>query len=519
MKKLLSLLLVVLLTVGSLTACSTNKNDTERDDATTTSTEISNDGEEASKDVTDGTSVLKDGEDTLLTIMFPGNNSKPASLEAVNQALTEIARETIDCTVEVKIVEWGVYAEQQNLMLSSGEPIDLVFALANVPSCINNGQVLEITDLAPIYAPESIELMGRYIDACKVEGALYGFPTYRDFANAGGLVCVTEILNELGIDPETIKTWDDVGNLFAKVKETYPDMDVLVPADMTGGMTGYSLNGIFDEVLLDLVGVYADGRDGLTAHNMYATEDFMELAKRAYEWNNKGYFIADSTTITDVRGTFIKAGAAFGYISSIHPGVQPGAGVATGVDMTAIQITDAISGSSNITTFQYLVPASADSPEKSVALMNLMFSNPDVQNILRFGIEGTDYVVNNGVASFPDGITNETVGWSNETFLTGNATIGHSWVTEPSDIWDKYQEFNDGAIMSPANGFSYNSEGIKVELTAVQNVLNKYTLMVYAGLTEPEETVAFLNEELEAAGMSKIVEDVQAQLDAWSSNQ
>ncbi len=512
MKKILAIMLVVLLAAGSFAACSSAENNTGSKDT------AGNDGGSPSSNEEGTSSVLKDGKDTVLTVMFPGNNSTPASLDAVNKAITEIARETIDCTVELKIVEWGVYAEQQNLLLSSGEPIDLVFALANVSSTVNNGQVLDITDLAPVYAPESMELMGRYIDACKINGALYGFPTYRDFASASGLVCVTEILNELGVDPETIKTWDDVGNLLAKVKETHPELDVLVPSDMSSGMTGTALNGVFDGGIAG-VGIYADGRDGLTVYNTHKTDEFMEFAKRAYDWNQKGYFIADPTTITDTRQTFFKAGSAFGFIGTYHPGVQAGEGVSTGVDMTAIQITEATSGTTNITTFQYLVPASADSPEKSVALMNLMFSNPEVQNLLRFGIEGTDYVVNNGVASYPDGVNNENVGWYNETFLTGNATIGYKWVTEPSDIWEKYQEFNDGAKLSPAYGFSYNSEGVKAELTAVQNVLNKYTPLIYAGLAEPEETVAELNKELESAGIDNIVKDVQAQLDAWSAKQ
>lgn len=514
MKKILAILLVVLLTACSFMACSSTKNNTEPKPEET----AGNDGGTTPTNEEATPSVLKDGKDTLLTVMFPGNNSTPASLDAVNKALTEIARKTMDCTVEVKIVEWGVYGEQQNLMLSSGEPIDLVFALANVPSCVNNGQVLDITDLAPVYAPETMKLMGRYIDACIIDGKLYGFPTYRDFASAGGIVCVTEILDELGAAPESIKTWDDVGNLLAKVKEAHPELDVLVPADMTSGMTGAALNGVFDK-MIDAVGIFADGRDGLTAHNIYETDDFMEFAKRAYDWNQKGYFIADPTTITDTRQTFLKAGSTFGFIGTYHPGVQPGEGVSTGVDMTAIQINDASSGTANISTFQYLVPASADSPEKSVALMNLMFSNPEVQNLLRFGIEGTDYVVNNGVASYPDGVNNENVGWYNETFLTGNATIGYKWATEPEDIWEKYQEFNDGATLSPAYGFTYNSEGVKVELTAVQNVLNKYISLINAGLAEPEETIAALNKELETAGINKIVEDVQAQLDAWSAQQ
>jgi putative aldouronate transport system substrate-binding protein len=468
----------------------------------------------------DTSAVLKDGKDTQIDIVFAGSSSAPADLEEVEAAINSIVQETVDCTVNLNILEWGVYSEQQNLMLSSGEPIDIVLLAGNVPSAINSGQVMDISDLVEEYAPDALEEMGQYIEACYTDGALYGFPTYHEYAQGGGLVCLTSVLDELGVDPSTITTWDDVDELLAKVHEAHPEMDVLVPPETANGILKYYNAGTFDMILTDMVGIYADGSDGLTARNIYDTDEYKSMAQVAYKWNQAGYFISDPTTITDTRQTFLKAQSAFGYIGMIHPGTKTQESINAGVDVTTIPITDTSCGTSNVASIQYCVATATDSPEKTVAVMNLIYSNPDIQNLLRYGIEGKDYeVISDGVAGYPEGVDNTNVGWSNETWLTGNGSLAYAWETDPEDIWEQYREFNDSATFSPAYGFTYDSSGVKNEISAVQNVLNKYRALVESGLSDPDETMeSFLNE-LDAAGMQNIVEDVQVQLDAWSAEQ
>lgn len=519
-RKVISILLAVAMAVSLLAGCGSKTSKESTTDS------ASNAQKEGSSDTTgdtgvkDASAVLKDGKNTSLTIVFPGASSAPADKEAIEAKFNEIVQQKIDCTVDFNILEWGVFQEQENLMLSSGEPVDIVLLAGNVQNCVNSGQILDITDLVDTYANDTKESMGQYLKACYIGKSLYGFPTYHEYATASGLVCATKILDEMGVDPSTIKTWDDVSNLLAQVHKNYPDLDVLVPPEMTTGMMLHYWDGTFDKVLTNMVGVYADGRDGLTAHNIYGTDEFMNLAKVAYDWNQKGYFIADPTTITETRQSFLKNGSAFGYIGLIHPGTKTQETMNAGVDVTTINITDRVCGTSNVAGIQYCVATGTDSPEKSVALMNMIYNNTELQNLLRYGIEGTDYVLtNDGKATYPDGVDNTTVGWANEAWLTGNASLTYPWTTDDVDVWAKYKDFNDNATFSPAYGFTYDSSKVKNEVTAVQNVLDKYTAMIYSGMSDPKESVAKFNSELESAGMQKIVDDVQSQLDAWKAAQ
>ena len=469
----------------------------------------------------DAASVLKDGVDTEITIVFPGSSSAPASLAAVEEGINGIISETVDAHVKFNILEWGVYMEQKNLMLSSGEDIDIIFIIgaSDVQNSAKSGQILDISGYMDEYAGDAVEKMGTYIDGCYVGDALYGWPTYHEYAQGGGLVCSTAILEETGYAAEDITTWEDVEAVCAKVHELHPDMDVLVPPEAQSGMMKYYWGGVFDKIVTDMVGVYNDGRDGLTAHNIYSTDEFMQTAQKAYEWNQNGWFIADSNTITETRQTFIKAGTAFGYIGLVHPGTMTQEMTNTGMDITTIPINEQGCGTNDVAAYQYCVSAATDSPEKSLAVMNLIYSNADIQNYIRYGIEGSDYEMKSeGVAGYPEGVGADNAGWVNELWLTGNGSIAYAWETDPDGIWERYADYNNNAVFSPAYGFTYDANGVKTEITAVQNVLDKYLALIYSGLRDPAETVEAFNQELSAAGMDVIVADVQEQLDAWNAS-
>ena len=468
----------------------------------------------------DTASVLKDGKDTEIRIVFPGSSSSPASLTEVEDGINKIISEKIDAHVKLDILEWGVFSEQENLMLSSGEDVDIVFLVGNVATSAASGQIMDISSYMDTYGKDAEETMGQYIKACYIGDALYGLPTYHEYAQRGGLVCNADLFAETGFTEDDVKTWDDVEKVLDKVKELYPNMDVLVPPEAKGGMLKYYWGGVFDQIVSNMVGVYNEGSDGTTVHNIYDTDEFRELAEKAYEWNQKGYFIADANTITETRQTLLKTGNVFGYIGGIHPGTKTQEMTNAGINITTLPITEQGCGTNNVAGSQYCVAASTDSVEKSVAVLNEIYSNADIQNLLRYGIEGKDYEMkSDNVAGYPEGVDGSTAGWVNETWLTGNASLAYAWETDPEDIWDEYKEYNDGAQFSPAYGFSYDSSNVKTEITAVQNVLDKYTATIYSGMSDPTTTVDAFNKELESAGINVIIEDVQKQLDDWSAAQ
>lgn len=467
----------------------------------------------------DSDSVLKDGKMTELTVVFPSSNASPAQLSEVEAAMNTIIQKTVDAKVKLQIIEWGAYQDQINLMLSSGEKMDMFFAISNLKDMANKGQLVPITDLVDKYAKKAKDIMSRYLDACYFNSDLYGFPTYRDLANQGGLVCRQDILKETDMKAENIKSWDDLETLLKKVKELHPDMYPLIPADVTRGCLASYNKGVFD-IVQSGVGAYINDTDGqVNIINTYDTKEYLELAEKAYEWNEKGYFMPDSTTTTAVRQDLIRSDKGFGYIGNVHPGTVTQETMNSGKEMVAIPLTARTLTTAGVNFCQWVLPIQCESPEKTLAILNMLYTDPDMQNLFRYGIEGKDYVVKDaakGIAGYPDGVDSKSAGWSNEMWMTGNASIGYAWETDPEDVWNKYATYNDDAVLSPLYGFVYDSSNVKTEISAISNVTDKYTAIIEAGLTDPESTVKKLNDELKGAGIQNIIDDMQKQADEWS---
>lgn len=466
-----------------------------------------------------GTDVaLKDGEMTELRVVFPGATSSPASLEKVEEELNKVVAKYMDATVNLDIIEWGVYSDQQNLILSSGEDAALMLSFSSSRNFVASKQVQDITELVDVYAADTKAAFDKYIEACEIDGKLYGLPTFHEYTKSAGLVARADICEELGITADDVKTWSDIGAVLAKVKKAKPDMDMLCPVESGTGILDYYNEGVYD-IFTKGVAVKADDEEKKVV-NYYASPEYREMADLAYEWNNKGYFVPDVTTLTNTRQEFISAGNTFGYIGQIHPGTITQELKNAGVEMVTFPVAPLTLTTSNTNFAQYMVPTACKTPEKAVKLLDIMMTDTDASNLLSYGVEGVDYVMKDeadDIVGYPDGIDNSNVGWLNETWLVGNGSLAHVWESDPADIWDQYEEMNSSAIPSTAYGFTYSTEAVKTEITAIENVIKKYEATISAGYANPDESIATMVSELEASGINKVIEDAQSQLDAWSS--
>ncbi|HWT74817.1 MAG TPA: ABC transporter substrate-binding protein, partial [Mobilitalea sp.] len=318
----------------------------------------------------------------------------------------------------------------------------------------------------------------------------------------------------------TIKTWDDVDALLSKVKTAYPDMNLLVPPVVNDGI----LNGMVSTKLEEIqsgAGISFSSTD-TKAVNIYATDEYKEICERAYDWNQKGYFLPDAATNTETRNSLISAGNAFGYIvGSMSPGFITQETNSNGTEMVGTYIGDSTLTTSNVSFAQWTVPTACENPEKALAFLNLLYSDPEIQNLFLYGVEGTDYQVKDAakdIIGFPDGKDSSTVGYTNQTWISGNASIAHIWETDSPTVWTDLADFNNNAKKSALYGFAYDTSNIRNEITAISNVKSKYCAILESGMADVEETLGKFNSELESAGIQNVIDDMQSQIDAWAKS-
>lgn len=520
-KKMLSLLLTVAMTATMVTGCGNTDNggtpakESTAAESTSTTVEESKDmAAETTAEEENTDSVLKDGNVVDMVMLIPfADQPDHAEVEA---AMNEAIQKYVDAKVTFKTIELG-NSEQANLMLASGESADIMmFANTGViRNMATRGQILSLDELAPKYAKEALKATEGFVDCGYVNGELYGLPTFRDLASSFGMTCRTDWLEESGMKAEDIKNWDDVETLFDKVKEQHPDAYMAVGNNQSPILNYAEVR--FDSIVSG-VGCRMDDNDGhVDIVNVYASDDYKEMAERAYKWNQKGYFIPDPATSTVDLNDWMKMGQTFAALTGAHPGTAPEMKLATGVDVQSIRFEHASMKGESCAWFQWLIPAQCVAPEKAMAIINLLYSDPEIVNLFLYGIEGKDYTItdkDNGIITIAD-----DTGWR-----IGNAVVGDmrvSYVPDfyPTDIYEQWDKYNKDADVSPLFDFAFDSTNVKSEVAAVGNVVSKYRTIVGCGLAEPEETMTKINEELEAAGIQKIIDEMQTQVDAWQSSQ
>ena len=216
-------------------------------------------------------------------------------LDVVEEEINKITREKINAEVTLKPISIADYVNKVSLSLQGGEKIDVYQSLGNFGNCVSTDMCYDITDLIDSCAPGTKELLGdKFLDACKVNGKLYGIPTYKPFALTPMIIYRQDIAAELGIDMSTVNSVEDITDVLRKVKEAKPDMIPLSPVQ--SGVSGLEMTmGDVDWLSDDYykpVGVLMDG--DMTVQDLYSTDIFQSRCDLARTWYTEGLIMKDA---------------------------------------------------------------------------------------------------------------------------------------------------------------------------------------------------------------------------------
>jgi putative aldouronate transport system substrate-binding protein len=150
--------------------------------------------------------------------------------------------------------------------------------------------------------------------------------------------------------------------------------------------------------------------------------------------------------------------------------------------------------------------------------LDMMYTNKDLVNTLIWGIEGKHYVkVSDNVIRYPDGLDSSTVGYTMNSLTTSNPFIAYTLEGEDPNIAQTIQQWNAAAKKSAALGFTFNASEVQNELTAIGNVLQQYQRVLETGSVDPKQMLPEFISQLKAAGIDRVIEQKQSQLDAWAA--
>lgn len=516
-KRILALLLTASMVI-TLAACGTRTSEIANESKDNSESEADSMASEASSDIAAASvSAVSQLEHEELTIVFPYMNAAPKDTAMIEEALSSIAEEKINASIKLQPIAYGSWQEQFNLLMSnSDEKMDVIFTGLNntsLSSMVSKGYLIELDGYLGNVGAPTAEVVGDYIRGGQVAGQTYSIPTLRDLATSSGVMFLKSYIDKYNIDTESINEWSDLTEVLKTIKEG--EGDAFTPMFLNGSQYT-SLTSTFSDPLGDSLGTLAPNTDAAVVVNRFATEEYKELVTLIKSWYDAGYINKDAATTTALWQEAAQAGTSACWPNNMKPGQVENQANMIGQEMIGVHIGEDVVTTASLQTAMWSIPYQAQDPERSMMLLNLMYTDADFFNTLNWGIEGTHFVkTDDGHITFPDGVDANSSGWYlNLGWVFGNQFLSYFWTGNDMDLWERTKEYNDSAKLSPAAGFVFDTTNVKNEYAACQAVKEEFVRAIETG-SQGLDKVDEMNAKLEASGIQKIIDEKQRQLDEF----
>lgn len=545
MKRILALVLSCVMVTAMLSGCQNKAADNGKNsNATPTATTgaVTNEGDTTGTS-TDATAAPTDlaaqaiadrkakaaetGKYETVELSFFTWTGEPAGLARINEQVKAYTEEKLGLDVVITIQDVSSYQQNAQLMLSSGEQMDIFTTCTlSYTNCVSSGYCLDLEEdgLLENYGGDIIKAIdAEYLNACRVGGTLYGVPGLKDYAISTAAICVgSEYLDAVGYDYKSadpneqgfiVTDWDTINGLFADMHEAFPDIYVYSPQDnlLNQGSSVDPVGGDFFGSLIDTV-------NSLEVTDPYESDIFYDWCNRMYTWNQAGYISADALTDTNGASSRIKSGSCMAMMACGKPGYKTQISGECGRDMTVFYVGEDILKSSAVSSFPWCVNQNVDDKVAVVQAMNAFYEDEFLSNLLVWGEEGKDYVqTEDGHITFPEGVdANNAEYYTTMLWLMPNYFISHVWKGDPLDVYDLTKTFNDSSPKSKALGFAWDNGDYSSEFTALTNVYTEYAPALTFGFTDPATGIPELVEQLKSAGLEDYMAAKQKALNEWA---
>jgi len=518
-KKMLSLVLVATL-VLSLVACSTKE--TPETKVTEAKTEEAQTGEVETEGA-NASAIDFDEEPYVLKVCYAVMSEAQPDLALIEEKLNEITLREINAKVELEAVSLFNMANIYALKASSQEQMDLIMLMPGntyMANFANSNLIKPIDAEVEEWGAAIVDSIGDTIKAGQFQGLQYGIPVKREPVPGYGFTLLQEMVDKYDIDPSAIKSYEDMDAIFEMIQAGEPEMSIIMP-EGTGGSIVSVIAGKVDS--LGTVGgvLMNGGLESTEIVNYHATEEFMNACKKVREWYEKGYISKDVATTQESGSRIFDGGNLFAVaVASVNREMK----FALPIPGAYVLLEEPIKMTSDEQLFMWAVPNSAARPDKSVQFVNLMSESVELTTLMRFGIEGIHYEQGEQGVVVP---TEQAPNYRNSWYMFGDyeraPLLPSNLEVSPDGTAAGYRQldtdWNERTRLSKAYGFTFDTTAVVTEIASVTAVNDEFMVAIGNGVVDPEIEIPKFLEKLEAAGIQRIIDEQQRQLDEWLATQ
>lgn len=466
-----------------------------------------------------------------VVMVFPDAPQKDNQL--VQDAMNDYLKQTypeLNMTVKLNPIDWGAWSDKTNLMMASGDKMDLFFTAdwLGFQQQVTKGALLPLDDLIAEHGPDILAVEKDYLAPAKRGGKLYGIHTHQELGGSQGVYLNKELVDKYNFDLSALKSGrvEDLEPMLEVIKQNEPGITPLV-APSFPLEAYYSSTNLDSIVSLAAINAVGTAPDDYTVINAYTTPRYLELAKLTNKWYKAGYINKDALTPGLDAWKKLQAGKGFAFVGDMDiladmeigkPAISANGSIKAGREMLQIPLNIDRLQTSKMTATMHSISKSSEDPERAMMLLNLFYKDKELLTLFNFGIEGKHYVLKDGQIALPEGQTMDSVGYYHDImWQLGNQMLNYTRVGEDPNKYENYEKFNDKVSANPSRifGFVFDPEPVKNELISIDNANKAFVDGIKSGQLDPDENLPKLLEKQKAAGAEKVIAEVQKQLDAW----
>lgn len=438
----------------------------------------------------------------------------PKKPDAVIEALNEQSKKDIGVTIKFN---WATDNDEKlKNVMATGEYYDIAFTcnwFANYVISAQNGQLMDITDMLPEVAPDLWNYIPESVwDGSRVGGKIYAVPSYKDTAAAQyWLVNKEFVIDQAGAEAELNATGELVSTvtpLLEKVK-AYADANGGYPNDCKAafnynkaGLNGHD-NG-WDQLCSPcFVGVRWNDADHKVVSYL-ENEQYINDIKTLKDWYDRGLVNSDCLQV-DSEPEFIVVSTAQGWegAEAIWGNQKPYT-VQINKKFGPLFTTAAIQGAMNG------VGVNSKYGDRALEYLEYLNTNKVYRNMIAWGVEGVNWENKDGNAvSLNDD-------WQPGVFSQGSFFELYPQAPAAPDMYANLKKQQDAAEASELCGFVPDLSAVEAEVAACSAVMAQYENSIKCGvLTDVDATFKKVLDEMNAAGLDKIIAELQAQVDEY----
>lgn len=537
-RKLISLLLCGAM-VFSMAACGNKTDDgsktTTGAPAESTAGETQGDTQDDTQGETEGTGAWYDAVDTseAVELVFYVCGDAPEDEALVEEAINKILSEKINATIDMQFSTWTDWGQKYNLTVTTAAA-DLIYTAnwVDFGTLAAAGAFVELDDMMETYAPDLLDIVSEEaLNMCRAGGMLYAIPnTWAEYTSSG-ITYREDLRAEL--DLPVPNSLENAEAYFAGIKAAYPNQGILTVTseESTGTKTAFDaawvLNLKYDWVSINGLdyGLAADINSPSEVYDYWFSDDFVEDCKLLKDWADQGFWSRSALSDTNNAEAY-KNGLCVAQVAGMNPNKQITAmndfeTAAEGWQSEYIafgEVTGAIfpgHATQNATS----IIRGCKNPERALMALDLFMSDPELNALIQYGIEGTHYEIDE------DGFyKNLSTTFNYEGFNTWNLRNGDLKLAQSTDVtlqayFDKYAAIAAECKYPAVNiydGFVEDYSEYASERQAVSDVMRQYLAPLQAGLVEDvDAAVEEFRTKVTEAGLETVREAYKTQWAAY----